>query len=178
MKKEKLIKCFEDTIEFSKYKKLIEKTNKAIDSNKIYYENSTCNTLKVKSGVHGGNIIVEQNTTFNAAKKYAHLGRVAVLNFANPVNPGGGVQNGAMAQEECLCRSSNLYLCLSANNVHEDYYSYHSKKGNQFWSDRLIYTRDVTVFKDDKDIPKLLPEKEWFDVDVITCAAPYLAKRK
>lgn len=100
------------------------------------------------------------------------------MNFANPVNPGGGVQNGAMAQEECLCRSSDLYLCLCADNVRDDYYSYHSKKGNQFWSDRLIYTRDVTVFKDDKDIPKLLPEKEWFDVDVITCAAPYLAKRK
>lgn len=178
MKKEKLIKCFEDTIKISKSNKLAEKTEKAILSNKIYYENSTCNTPKVKSGVHGGNIIVEQNTTFNAAKKYCHLGRVAVLNFANPVNPGGGVQNGAMAQEECLCRSSNLYLCLSAKNVHEEYYSYHSEKGNHFWSDRLIYTQDVTVFKDDKGIPTLLPREEWFDVDVITCAAPYLAKRK
>ena len=62
--------------------------------------------------------------------------------------------------------------------MHEEYYSYHSEKGNHFWSDRLIYTHDVTVFKDDKDIPELLSEKEWFDVDVITCAAPYLAKRK
>ncbi len=38
--------------------------------------------------------------------------------FANLDNPRGGVQNGTLAQEECLCRSSNLYTCVTANINH------------------------------------------------------------
>ncbi len=38
---------------------------------------------------------------------------ILVLNLANPVNPGGGVRNGAKAQEEDLCRKSSLLLSLA-----------------------------------------------------------------
>ena len=101
-----------------------------------------------------------------------------MLNFANPHYPGGGVHNGAMAQEECLCRSSNLYPCISNKNVFNDYYLYHKDMNHYFFSDRLIYTKSVTVFKDDSDVSQIMPKSEWFNIDVITCAAPYIAKRE
>ena len=41
----------------------------------------------------------------------------------------------------------------------------------------MIYTKDVTVFKDDSVVPQALPENDWFDVDVITCAAPYVCAK-
>ena len=83
-----------------------------------------------------------------------------------------------MAQEECLCRSSNLFACIFDQNVHDEYYGYHRGIRSHFYTDRLIYTKDVTVFKDDSTVPQPIPKEEWFDVDVITCAAPYIAKRK
>lgn len=170
-----LITCFQDTLEKSYSWPLKLKTVKAQMSNKVYKEGFVAHVPPRKEHAH---ISVESCTSFVAAKKYRHLGKVAVLNFANPVNPGGGVQLGAMAQEECLCRSSNLYACLSVSNVCKDYYVYHRELNNSFYSDRLIYTKNVTVFKDDNDVPKMLPKEEWFNVDVITCAAPYLTKLK
>lgn len=166
-----LIASFQDTLTLSVSGELGVLTKKAVDTSKVYYEG-------FNSGVQPGeaecSIEISANTTFAEAQKYAKEGRVAVLNFANPVNPGGGVESGAMAQEECLCRSSNLYTCLRAGHLYDEYYDYHSKLNNHFYSDRLIYSRDVTVFKDDNAIPVALPRENWFNVDVITCAAPYL----
>lgn len=181
-----LIESFEDTLKLiSKYKHGL-KWRKPVS--KVYKEDFALRMgiKKIESNISVDTvlnsdkkyIIVEANTTFSAAKRYSKLGRIAVLNFANPETPGGGVKNGAMAQEECLCRSSNLYPCLAADSVFEDYYLYHRKLGDHFYSDRLIYTKDVTVFKDDNVVPQIMPKNEWFNVDVITCAAPYLGMRK
>lgn len=175
-----LIECFYDSVNISEHILKFE-TEKAIQSNKVYKENFVANCRQKSREIHADifdYIIVESNTNFNAAKKYMQYGKTAVLNFANPHNPGGGVHNGAMAQEECLCRSSNLYSCISNQNVFKDYYLYHKNMGHYFFSDRLIYTKGVTVFKDDSDVPEIMPKNEWFNVDVITCAAPYIAKRK
>lgn len=175
MDRSDLIASFRDTLTLSTTGALSDLTKKAVDTSKIYYEG-------FESGVQIGNtechVMTSANTTFAEAQKYTNEGRVAVLNFANPVNPGGGVESGAMAQEECLCRSSNLYSCLRANHLYDEYYGFHSKLNSHFYSDRLIYTRDVTVFKDDSPIPVKLSRKNWFNVDVITCAAPYLGGSK
>ncbi len=170
-----LITCFQDTIEISNSDLLKTSTKKAIQSNKVYKEGFVS---KVKPRKENSDIIVEAGTTFETAKRYCKLGRVAVLNFANPENPGGGVQIGAVAQEECLCRSSNLFMCLNNANIYGDYYLYHRSMNSHFYSDRLIYTKDVTVFKDDSQVAKIMPKDEWFTVDVITCAAPYLGRKK
>lgn len=48
---------------------------------------------------------------------------VLVLNFANPVNIGGGVYKGASTQEEDLCRRSTLLRSLE-NSKAFHYYRY------------------------------------------------------
>ena len=175
MGKEDLVVCFQDTFEQSNNGSLKQRTTRAVKSNRVYKEGFVS---KAKHRNENASIDVYSGTTFDIAKRYCTLGKVAVLNFANPENPSGGVHLGAMAQEECLCRSSNLYACISNHNVFDEYYGYHRSVQSHFYTDRLIYTKNVTVFKDDSLVPQMLPETDWFDVDVITCAAPYLAKQK
>lgn len=178
MTTESLVACFNDTIERSQTGELKEFTERAISSNCLYKENFSspdCGRQNYADSA-AEKIFVVPDSTFSAAQKNLRYGKTAVLNFANPQYPGGGVSKGAVAQEECLCRCSNLYLCLSAPNIFEDYYFYHKKYTNHLFSDRLIYTKDVVVFKDESEVPALLSRDEWFFVDVITCAAPYIAK--
>ena len=99
-----------------------------------------------------------------------------MLIFANPHYAGGGVEHGAMAQEECLCRSSNLYPCLFAPCAQAEYYQFHRNRVDHLFTDRVVYTPDVVVFKDDQPVPQLLPREQWFQVDVLTCAASYLGE--
>ena len=42
-------------------------------------------------------------------------------------------------------------------------------------NDDLIYTPEVCVFKSDESAPKMLDESDWFEVDVISAAAPQLS---
>ena len=120
-------------------------------------------------------IIISKKRTFEAAQDYAKLGeKVAVLNFASSTNPGGGVVNGAGAQEECLCRISTLYFTLDTDENWKRFYNPHRKARTPLHNDDILYTKNITVFKSDTTSPKLLPENEWYDVDVITCAAPNL----
>lgn len=160
---------------------LSKATEKAKKSTKVYKENFRSEASKYDYQarlVESDFITVCEGTSFATAKEYVGQGKIGVLNFANPHNPGGGVANGAMAQEECLCRSSNLYPCLLVPEAIDEYYSYNKKITNNFFSDRVIYTDNVTVFKTDDTVPVLMPEMEWFNVSILTCAAPYIAKRK
>lgn len=93
-------------------------TNKMIDNTIIYSENFHSNFSPNKSG----NVKFQKNLTLLSAKEAIMRGkRTAVLNFANPVEPGGGVLRGAMAQEENICRSSNLYKSLVSKNAYSYY---------------------------------------------------------
>ena len=123
----------------------------------------------------GANIVVSKKRTYEAANAYTRQGlRTAVLNFASASNPGGGVVNGSSAQEESLCRCSTLYFCLNTQEMWDRFYTPHRKERNPLNNDDCIYTPGVTVFKSDTDEPKTLPERAWYKVDVLSCAAPNL----
>lgn len=92
-------------------------------------------------------------------------GPVAVLTFASARNPGGGYLNGAQAQEEALCRSSALYTTLLAAR---DFYTWHRTDGSPFYSDRVIHSPAVPVFRNPRG--ELLEEP--FEAGFLTCAAP------
>lgn len=126
-------------------------------------------------------VIVSQNRSLEAAKKYSYE-RVCVLNFASAIHVGGGVKTGAGAQEECLCRCSTLYFAISDPETKRKFHDTHYKdikigKINSIYNDDCIYSPGITVFKSDTALPKLMPENEWYNVDVITCAAPNLNSR-
>ncbi|WP_411074847.1 TIGR02452 family protein [Streptomyces sp. cmx-4-7] len=90
---------------------------------------------------------------------------VAVLNFASARNPGGGYLNGAQAQEEALCRCSALYVTLLRV---PEYYEHHRADRDVLYSDRVIHSPRVPVFRDDRG--DLLTEP--FAVGFLTSPAP------
>ncbi|MFI1395786.1 TIGR02452 family protein [Streptomyces sp. NPDC020681] len=90
---------------------------------------------------------------------------VAVLNFASARNPGGGYLNGAQAQEEALCRASALYATLLRA---PEFYAHHRADRSPFYSDRVIHSPGVPVFRDDRG--RLLDAP--YTVGFLTAAAP------
>lgn len=122
------------------------------------------------------NVVVSKKRTYEAAKAYKG-NHVAVHNFASATNPGGGVVNGAGAQEECLCRCSNLYFCLNTPDMWGMFYTPHRAAHDPIHNDDIIYTPNIVVFKTDTDRPELMERDDWYIVDVITCAAPNLREK-
>lgn len=94
-------------------------------------------------------IKVTDETTLEAAKivcKEDESVNPFVLNFASAKNPGGGFLLGAQAQEESLARSSGLYPCLTANF---EMYEFNRRLKSCFYSDYMIYSPKVAVFRND-----------------------------
>ena len=124
-----------------------------------------------------GKVSVTKSKTFQAAmgQNRKHPGkRIAVLNFASPTNPGGGVKRGASAQEESLCRCSTLYPTIDRRWLWDKYYTPNREAYDPVGTDALIYSPGVVICKTDESIPERLPPEEFVTVDVITCAAPNL----
>lgn len=166
-----LIAIFEDTQKTIIQNPFLQEQLVASQSeSQLYLENYTSPTRRIRGD---GRVDVIESTTFQCARElHPRFSKIAVLNFANPHEPGGGVKRGAMAQEECLCRCSDLYNVLTQPYFLKHYYQYQHQNCDYFFSDRLIYSPNITVFKSDDIIPQMLDHP--FRVDVITCAAPYM----
>ncbi|WP_369214342.1 TIGR02452 family protein [Streptomyces flavofungini] len=110
---------------------------------------------------------VTGESSLEAARRLTDGGRgpVAVLNFSSARNPGGGYLNGAQAQEEALCRASALYTCVKEVRA---FYDHHRADRDPFYSDRVIHSPGVPVFRDDRG--RLLESA--CTVGFLTAAAP------
>ncbi|MFF5896946.1 TIGR02452 family protein [Streptomyces argenteolus] len=112
-------------------------------------------------------IEVTDETSLAAAHRMAgaSAARTAVLNYASARNPGGGYLNGAQAQEESLCRGSALHATLLRA---PEYYAHHRAERSAFYSDRVIHSPGVPVFRDDRG--RLLDSP--YTVGFLTSPAP------
>lgn len=155
---------------------LIKATKVAQENQQVIPETEILDDTRTTLYDNPATVIVSKKRSFEAASAYKDQ-KVCVHNFASASNPGGGVKNGANAQEECLCRCSNLYLCLKMPKLLDDFYLPHRTARNPLHNDDIIYTPGVRIIKSDTATPKLLPKSQWFNVDVITCAAPNLRER-
>jgi uncharacterized protein (TIGR02452 family) len=113
---------------------------------------------------------VTEERTGVAARRLVEAGeRVALLNFANGVKPGGGFFGGARAQEESLCRVSSLYAALSSANA-APYYAENYRLAPTLALDNVVLSPGVPFFRDDNY--ELLDRP--FTAVVLTSAAPCL----
>ncbi|KAK7509814.1 uncharacterized protein IWZ02DRAFT_383704 [Phyllosticta citriasiana] len=85
----------------------------------------------------------------------AKQSRIAVLNMASPLRPGGGLFNGATSQEESLCMRTTLYPSLQ-----EAFY--------RLPEVGAVYTPDVLVFRHWDEEARDLDKRDRFFVDVIS----------
>lgn len=138
---------------------------KSINNSKVYYlPDDNINFIYDANINNNVKIYIEPLTTEKVVKDYINIGDLCVLNFASFKYPGGGFINGAIAQEECLCHSSNLYNIIGSDKFKKYYEDNRRNLNDGLYSSFIIYSPNVDfVFNDYKKICK---------VNVITCAAP------
>lgn len=100
--------------------------------------------------------LATNQAVIKACKNYPQQ-KVAALNFASYINPGGGFLNGAMAQEEAICTQSDLYPVIASQI---DFYAWNKQHRNRgLYMNRGLYSPDIIWDGDAQS-------------GVITCAAP------
>ena len=176
-RRERNAEIFKDTENrYCKDNKLKEAVKNSVEKQKLILESDVLEEEGEKG--KDGKVIVSGKRTLEASEAYAKQGKkVCVLNFASATNPGGGVVHGSSAQEEAICRCSTLYPCLNTKTMWNGFYGPHRAMNNPLYNDDCIFTPDVTVFKSDINFPEPLKESQWWNVDVITCAAPNLREK-
>ena len=122
----------------------------------------------------GTTVMVEKGDCLEVAGRLVREGyNVALLNFASAGHPGGGVETGARAQEETICRRSTLARSIyTFSPSYASKYGFEEHRGEGYPLKNLrysvIYSPSVTVFREGIECTLM---EEPFQVGVITCAA-------
>ena len=121
----------------------------AVRNSKLFRTEDFPDSFELTKTTNETKFEVTDETTLEAAKRICKENADAnpfVLNFASAKNPGGGFLGGAQAQEESLARSSSLYPSLTANF---EMYEYNRRGSSCLYSDWMIYSPKVPVFRND-----------------------------
>jgi uncharacterized protein (TIGR02452 family) len=143
--------------------RLVEDIARAVAGTRLYLPGDELSPAGPATGSH--RVEVTPETTLAAARRLG--GDVACLVFASAKHPGGGFRNGAQAQEESLARASALYACQLAV---PEFYEFHRGQKDLRYTDRIIYSPAVPVFRDDDGALLAKP----YPVSFLTSAAPNL----
>ena len=123
--------------------------NKVITDSCFYYEEFSVDTIEQIQGTT--TIEVVKADCMEEGIRLLDLGyNPAILNMANRHNPGGGVINGAGAQEETIFRRTNLFLSLYQYASYAERYGL-LKSEHQYPMDRNfggIYSPKVSIFRE------------------------------
>ena len=178
-RRQRLIEIFEDTQQFYAQNTLLANAVQEAKRATKLYEADEYPEISRPANLEGA-IAVTKYKTFEAVKgiQTEHPSwKIAALNFASAINPGGGVKTGSSAQEESLCRCSTLYPTLTQGWLWNQYYQKNRDAHNNLHTDACIYSPGIVICKTDDAFPARLAEKDWVTVDVISCAAPNLRRR-
>lgn len=158
-----------ETLQILKDKQYLNAKGEMIDISKeidysiehsMHYRPEDFAALRTKyNTTHKTRIEVTNETTLACAKRLWDSGQkdICALNFASAKNAGGGFINGSQAQEESIARASALYL---TQIKHETFYTTHRNLATKLYTDNMIYSPKVPIFRDDEnmllDAPYLL----------------------
>jgi uncharacterized protein (TIGR02452 family) len=107
--------------------------------------------------------VVPEDCLVAASKLVAQRPSVCVLNMANQFTPGGGYAHGAGAQEEDLCRRTDLVKSLPPK---------YRDQSTGFGEFAVLYSSKVTVFRTGQVAGYgICDPKERFQVNVVSSAA-------
>jgi uncharacterized protein (TIGR02452 family) len=128
---------------------IADEMDAVIKHTKLYRPDDFPEEVKVTGNEAHTTIEVTDESTLEAAFRLVnanHDSRPLCLNFASARNPGGGFLGGSQAQEESLARSSGLYASLTSQM---EMYEFNRRERSLLYSDHMIYSPDVPVFRDD-----------------------------
>ena len=121
----------------------------AAENSKLFRDEDFPEKLELTRNDAATRFEITDETTLEAAKRIAKENAdedTFVLNFASAKNPGGGFLRGTIAQEESIAYASALYATLTP---HSAMYEYNRKNGSALYSDWMIYSPKVPVFRND-----------------------------
>ena len=173
--REQNIKIFKNTRKFSN-EKIGNLTQEMVNNTQVYKDcteqNDDSIIKKRQQPKKQMKITFSSRGTVNAAYEYLQEEnvKVAMLNFADALTPGGLVLYGEVTQEENICRCTNLYEALISEKAQKEYYSINreNERVSFGYTNALIYSPHVAIFREDE----FYHNREIRFADVITSPAP------